>query len=319
MRPVLTVTPNPAVDISASLETMRSAVKLRLEAPQMHPGGGGINVARIIARMGGTVQALAVLGGPQGRQLAVLLEEEGVPLLPFEVAANTRIALTVAEQSSGEEFRLQLPGAPWPTDRTSDLVDAVVRAAGAFDHPLVVLSGSLPEGMEPDFPTVLARALAGIGNEAGLVLDTSGAPLRLLMEGGAPPLALLRMNVGEAEEAAGRALPAPADSAGFAQELAERGIARRVILGHGAEGSVLATSRARLFCPAPKVKVGSRVGAGDSFLGAYIDAFARGRPAAVALATGVAGAAAAVQTPGTALCTPDDLRALLPRCQTRPI
>lgn len=319
MRPVLTVTPNPAVDISAAIEQMRPSVKLRLESPDMHPGGGGINVARIIARLGGSVQALAVLGGPQGRQVAVLLEEEGVPLLSFEVPANTRIALTVAERASGKEFRLQLPGAPWPTERTGELVAAIVEAVRVHDHPLVVLSGSLPEGMAPDFPTVLAKELARIGNEAGLVLDTSGAPLKLLMEGGAPPLALLRMNVAEAEDAAGTELPRPADSAAFAQMLATRGIARRVLIGHSSQGSVLATSRARLFCPAPNVTVGSLVGAGDSFLGAYLDAFARGRPAAVALATGVAGAAAAVQTPGTALCTPDDLQALLPRCHARPI
>lgn len=145
-------------------------------------------------------------------------------------------------------------------------------------------------------------------------MDTSGAPLReLARAAGAAPW-LLRMDDVEAEELAGYPLPTVAESAGFAEELVSRGVAEVVILARGSEGAVLASAEGRLQAGTAKVRVISKVGAGDSFVGAFTLAMARGEGFNAALRLGNAAAASAVTTPGTQLCRRDDVDRLLPLC-----
>ncbi len=108
----------------------------------------------------------------------------------------------------------------------------------------------------------------------------------------------------EAESLTGHALHDRKDTADFAQSLARKGVARKVIVARGADGNILATADRRLFSPAPKVRVRSTVGAGDSFVAALVLAIARGQADDEALAMGSAAAAAAVTTDATQLCRP---------------
>ena len=118
----------------------------------------------------------------------------------------------------------------------------------------------------------------------------------------------------EAEGLTGHALTSRADTANFAQDLARKGVAQQVVIARGADGNVLATADRRLFAPAPKVRVKSTVGAGDSFVAALVLAMARGQPDDEALALAAASAAAAVMTDATQLCRPEDVMRLLPDC-----
>ena len=111
-----------------------------------------------------------------------------------------------------------------------------------------------------DFPARLARSMPGLN----VVLDTSGAPLREAIANPIPWLAVLRMDDEEAEACAGRKLETRAQSADFAAELVQKGVAKQVIIARGADGSVMAEAGRRLFAKAAKVQLVSRVGAGDS-------------------------------------------------------
>jgi len=123
------------------------------------------------------------------------------------------------------------------------------------------------------------------------------------------------MDSEEAQALAGDGLTSRESTAGFAAALVRRGVAQTVIVAHGADGSVLAdSSGGRWFGLAPKVPVRSKVGAGDSFVGAYVLAVARGEAAPQALARGVAAASAAVMTEATELCRRDDAERLLAEC-----
>ena len=106
----VTVTPNPALDLSTSVDQLVDAHKLRCDAPQVHPGGGGINVARVLHRLGAQVLALYPAGGATGERLHGLLRDEGVPDLRWAIAGETRESLTVHERTSGREYRFVLPG-----------------------------------------------------------------------------------------------------------------------------------------------------------------------------------------------------------------
>jgi 6-phosphofructokinase 2 len=78
---------------------------------------------------------------------------------------------------------------------------------------------------------------------------------------------------------------------------------------------VLVSGDHRYFCHPPVVKVRSKIGAGDAFVGAMTLALARGDPPDVALQWGVAAASATVSTEGTALCDRDAARACFEQCR----
>jgi 6-phosphofructokinase 2 len=315
-RPVLTVTLNPAVDFAGRVAQVEAGPKLRLSEPRTDPGGGGINAARALLRLGGRATAFVALGGAMGAQLAWLLHAERVPLVPFDAPGETRHSLSVTETATGGEYRFVLPGSDWTPAQADAVLDAV--AAAADPRAVVLLSGSQPPGLPDDFPARLARRL---DPQALLMVDTSGAPLDRMVdlpEADAAP-AVLRMDDAEAEAVAGRALPAPADTADFAAALVARGVARCAVIARGAEGSVLAGPEGRFHCTPPQVEVASKVGAGDSFSGAFALALARGQDATAALRAGTAAAAAAVMTPGTELCRAEDAARLAPLCRLAPL
>ncbi len=306
--PILTVTLNPALDLSARIDVLVAGPKLRLEAPVWEPGGGGVNVARAIRELGGSARAWVALAGASGAQHLALMEREGLAVHVFDAPGETRATWAITD-AQGQQFRLQLPGPDWSAELgPAALADIVAQARG-----LVVLSGSQPPGLSASFVQDLARTL-GAGR---LVVDTSGAALRRLVEypaTDAQPF-LLRLDQAESEGLAGQALSALGDSLAFALALVARGVAETVCLARGAEGSVLAGRDGTAWhCRPPEVRVASKVGAGDSFTGAFVLALARRAPLHEALQLGTAAAAAAVMTEGTALCRNSDVQRLVPQC-----
>lgn len=311
MLPLITVTLNPALDLSGAVPKVEPGPKLRLDAVLAEAGGGGINVARAAAALGGQARALAALGGATGARLAGLLADvPGLVLDALPAPGETRESLSVTETASGAQYRFVLPGPVW------DGADAALAAAIAAKTPegaLIVLSGSQPPGIGADFPQRLARALPG----RRLIVDTSGPALlglAALRPGAAAPFAL-RANQAESEEMAGRPLPRLADSLAFAQDLVARGAAEVAVLARGAGGSVLAARGLALACCPPEVAVVSKIGAGDSFTGAFALALARGEGLEAALRLGTAAAASAVGHAGSGLCHGDEVARILPLCR----
>lgn len=310
MPPILTLTLNPTVDYATSTPALIPEAKLRCANPQIDPGGGGINVSRAIQMLGGISTALVSIGGPSGARLLELLALEGVPTVAFQGPGETRLSFSVTDQRSGQQFRFVTPGPVWTEPDVERALATVDRAA----HPgsLVVLSGSQPPGVAKEFPKRLADHVES--HRALLIVDTSGPALKNLVEAPHEPLHVLRTDDAEAEDVAGRPLPTVADTAEFAARLVANGVARAVIFARGAEGSVLATADgAWLARPAP-VKEVSKIGAGDSFVGAFTLALANGDEMPEALRKGVAASAAAVATEATRLCPAEDVERLLPDC-----
>lgn len=310
--PILTVTLNPALDIAARGTALSAGVKLRLRDPVRHPGGGGVNVARGVLRLGGQVCAFLALGGGVGMQVSALLAEEGVPLSAFPVPGETRQSLTVHLSEPAEEYRFVLPGPHWP----EGLADrAIARIAGLAEAGWVVLSGSQPPGTPDDLPCRLATRL---GPRVALAIDVSGPPLARLLAGGrsaeqAP--ALLRLDDDEAARIAPDGPVTPPGRADLAARLVEEGVAGAVVVALGAQGSVLVGPGLRLHCAPPPVEVRSKVGAGDSLVSAMVLSRARGLPWEEALRLGTAAAASAVTSPGTELFVAEDLPRLAAACR----
>lgn len=310
---ILTLTLNPALDMATEVPTIVPGHKLRCTDPHLDPGGGGLNVSRAIKALGGDSLALVALGGLTGDRLAGLIRAEGVTFLSILGPGETRQSLTVTEGESGKQYRFMLPGPIWGAAeraRVFTLLSATSRPGGYS-----VISGSQPPGVPADFPAQLAASMEG----SLVVLDTSGAALVEAVRNPIPDLEVLRMDGEEGEELAGRKLPFLTDTADFAAELVARGVAKRVIVARGAEGNVLAEAGRRLFSPAPKVKVKSTVGAGDSFVAAFVLSLARGQDTAQALSMASAAAAAAVMTDATMLCRAEDVMRLMHEAAAREI
>ncbi len=306
--PVVTLTLNPALDMSTEVPSLIPDVKLRCSEPLLDPGGGGLNVSRAILALGGESLALVALGGLTGDRLAGLIRTEGVPFLALTAPGETRTSLTVTEQESARQYRFMLPGPIW-AEADQERVFTLLRASarpGAYG----VISGSQPPGVPVDFPARLARSMPGLN----VVIDTSGSALIEAVAHPIPQLAVLRMDGAEAEDIAGHTFKTRKDSADFAASLVARGVARTVIIARGAEGSVLVDAERRLFTRAARVTVKSTVGAGDSFVAGYVLSRARGESPAAALALAAAAASAAVTTDATQLCRREDVERLLPEC-----
>ncbi|MDO5706649.1 MAG: 1-phosphofructokinase family hexose kinase, partial [Paracoccus sp. (in: a-proteobacteria)] len=269
--PILTITLNPALDLSSAADTVEPELKLRCDKPVVDPGGGGINVSRAIKVMGGKSTALVALGGATGTRIADLLRADGLNLLRLTAPGETRQSLAVIDRSTGKQYRFVMPGPEWHKTQVADAMSAIAEAARAGGW--VVLSGSNPPGVPDGFAQMLAVRLKD--SSARLVVDTSGEALRTVA-GSSTPVDVLRMDSFEAETLAGRSLPLRSDSAAFAAGLVRDGAAKSVIVARGKDGSVIAGPDGMWHAEAANVPVRSKVGAGDSFVAGFVLAIARG-------------------------------------------
>ena len=173
MQPILTLTVNPALDVSTATEQVISGHKLRCGASRLDPGGGGVNVSRVVQRLGGRTLAVYTAGGPTGEAYRRLIEAERVPTLAVPIQGSTREDFTVDETTTGEQFRfvLQGPELSEPEWRLCLALVADSIPVGGY----VVASGSLPPGVPDDFYAQVAR-LARL-HDAHCIVDASGPAL----------------------------------------------------------------------------------------------------------------------------------------------
>jgi len=290
-RPILTVTVNPALDVYTHVHRLSPQIKLRCSAPQVDPGGGGVNVSRAIHELGGSSTAFVALGGATGTQIANLLAAAGIRAQVFAAEGETRTSFTVMEDASGQHFRFVLPGPPQHAN-SGAMSRAVIDATSP--NGIVVLTGSLLPELPDDFYGELV-ALARIRG-ALTIVDTHGAALRSAVKFRPD---ILRLNHIEAAELLGVPIGDPLQQC---EALLRRGAAGAVLVSRGEEGTVVASEAGTHWIHPPKVSVRSSVGAGDSFVGAFALRLARGSSILEAATFGAAAAASAVLAEGTGLC-----------------
>ncbi|MGE5271202.1 MAG: 1-phosphofructokinase family hexose kinase [Thiohalocapsa sp.] len=302
MRSIVTLTMNPALDVATATQTITPSIKLRCEAPRYDPGGGGINVARAVHRLGGEALAVFPAGGASGQMIQALLAEEHVPQIGVPVTAVTRQSLAVSERDSGRQYRFVLPGPPLAVADCERVLAAL--AAHAEGAAFVVASGSLPPGVPADFYARVARLAQSC--DARFALDASGAALSEARG----PIYLIKASRRELEQLHGAAV----ESENAQEEAAMAVIAQRrcevLVVSLGAEGALLASADGVRRFAAPGVPAVSSIGAGDAMLAAILLALVRGWTLVEAVRFGVAAGTASLLQPGTELCRRDDVERL---------
>ena len=311
-RRIITLTPNPALDLWTTTDHVEPEHKLRCSVPKLDPGGGGINVSRVVKRLGGDTMALFAAGGGVGDQLVRVIEREGLAYRRIDIAGETRMSIHVDEVLTGALYRFVMPGPRLSATEGKSLLDRF--SSEVTPDALTVASGSLPPGLDEGFWARLAQEAGRAGSR--LLLDTSNGIAAALDTG----VFVLRQDHDEVMRLRGKDMDWPQETADWASGLVGRGAAEIVIITRGAEGALMVTASERIALVPPKVDGISAVGAGDSFVGALCFELARGGTPAHALRLAVTAAAAALLTPGTELCRKADVERLLDVCPApRPV
>lgn len=308
---IVTLTINPAVDASTSVKKMAPFTKMRCAPAHRDPGGGGINVARVLKRLGIDASAIYPAGGATGEMLDALLATEGVRCVPVPVQNATREDLTVFVETTREQFRFVFPGAPLGDGEWQQCLEALERIEPR--PAFVIASGSLPAGVPEDFYGRLAQASKA---HSKVIVDASGRFLRAALEQG---IYLIKPNLREFQELA--AMTASDDIALIeaGRRLIGRGQVEVIALSMGPDGALLITRDLALRANGLPIEPVSVSGAGDSFLGAMVWSLASNGDLETALRYGVAGGSAALLSPGTDLCRSQDMHRLVAEVTVRPI
>jgi len=303
MATIITITFNPAIDKSTTVPLLIPEKKLYCTHPVYEPGGGGINVARAIKRLGGDATAIYLEGGYSGKVFTELLRIEKIDIIPIRTLGVTRENLVVKELSTNKQFRFVMPGDAVSDKEWKNCVKALSQI------PIVnyiVVSGSLPAGVPPD----IFERMASIARSknARLIVDTSGAALNHAVEAGTylikpnlKELALLvgkdSLNIEEVEKAS--------------QEIINRHQCEVVVTSLGAMGAILTTKEIFIRIIPPKVNIQSTVGAGDSMLAGIVLSLSNHKNLIESVQFGVACGTAATMNQGTELCHINDVKQLI--------
>ncbi len=306
MQTVVTLTMNPTIDTSARVDHVVPERKLRCTSPRHEPGGGGINVSRVIHKLGGSSVTVYPVGGPTGRLLQHLLEQEELNLRPVSIENWTRENFVTLEEATGQQFRFVMPGPTLSEAEWQQCLEIVTALAPKPDY--IVASGSLPPGVPTDFYARVAR----LGRRCGtrVIVDTPGEALRAAVREG---VYLVKPNLRELSDLSDHELKDEALQEATVMDLVQRGRCEAVVLSLGAAGVLLGTASGCERFRAPTVPIISKVGAGDSTVAGMVLSLARGMSLHEAVRFGIACGAAAVMTPGTELCRREDAERLYAR------
>ncbi len=298
MTDIITITFNPCIDKSTSVSALKPEKKLRCTPPVFEPGGGGINVARAIKKLGGEAIAIYPSGGYSGKFLNVLLERENIPVMNIETQQHTRENMIVLDMATNQQYRFGMPGQHLSEDEWQRCLQTIEESLSKF----IVASGSLPPGVPAD---ILARvAKIAKRQKRKLIVDSSGEALRLAVKEG---VYLIKPNIGELSNLVGKEELKMNEIEPLAKELILKGNCEIVVVSLGPLGGMLISRDSTYKVEAPIVKKKTTVGAGDSMVAGIVFYISQGRSLQEALQYGVACGTAATLNAGTALCSKVDV------------
>jgi 1-phosphofructokinase/6-phosphofructokinase 2 len=298
---IVTLTPNPSVDRTVSVDALDRGAVMRATASREDPGGKGINVSRALALNGTPTAAVLPVGGAYGRMMLALLEPLELDVRPVTISQPIRANIAVVEPD-GTTTKLNEQGPVLQPDELDALHQAVLDASR--DASWVVCCGSLPPGVPDDFYAAMVRHC----HDAGLkvAVDSSGTPMAAALTA-APDL--IKPNRIELAEAVGRDLCDLGAVVDAARDLVATGV-RTVVVSLGRDGALLVDADHVVHAAASISRPLSTVGAGDSLLAGYLHGVHAGDDPAAALARAVAFGAAAVMLPGSEMPGPDQVGAI---------
>ena len=306
MSKIITLTFNPCIDKSTTVPFLEPEKKLRCTPPVFEPGGGGINVARAIKKLGGEALAIYPSGGYSGKFLNQLLTDEGIDSIPIKTEEHTRENLIVLDKSSNQQYRFGMPGPSLSTFEWEQCLHILATQEAEF----IVVSGSLPRDVPPQIMTIVAWL--AIQKKSKLIVDMPGSILKYALNEG---VYLIKPNLNELGDLTGSTANNETVEE-LAREIVDNGQSKLVVVSMGPDGAAIASDEGFNRYHAPKVKKLSTVGAGDSMVAGIVLKLSQGWPPSEAVAYGMACGTAATLNPGTELCHLEDVEKLFTSIQS---
>jgi 6-phosphofructokinase 2 len=295
---IVTITFSPCIDKSTSVSSLIPEKKLKCAAPKLEPGGGGINVARALKKLGGKATAIFPSGGYTGKFFTHLLETENIPSVIIETANETRENIIVLDESTNNQYRFGMPGTELMENEWNRCLKAVEEIKNT---DFIIASGSLPPGVPLNIYAQLAKMAKR--NNSKFIVDTSGEALKHAVDEG---VYLLKPNIGELSSLSGKKELQTAEVKDIAAGIIAKGKCEVIVVSMGAAGAMLVTKEiAELITPPPVIRK-STVGAGDSMIAGIVFYLSLGKSLVEAVQYGVACGTAATLNPGTELCKKED-------------
>jgi 1-phosphofructokinase len=288
-----TLTFNPSIDVSLQLDRLRLGEAQRLPDPEEFPGGKGVNVTRALTQLGHENVAWVFLGGFRGTKWERLAGSLGVDIRRIDLLGETRQNIKIFESAESRQTDLNLPGPLYEEKPFHQFLEIFPKLLTAGDY--VVLAGSGLPQTPVGFWIDLSRAIEE--REARLIVDTTGAPLRALVEG--RPW-MIKLNREEYSELVGRDLPNLREIVQDHRDH-ERFTGSHLLITDGPRGS-LGIDRNSDVCQRPglEVEVAGTVGAGDAATAGFLAGWIESKESWIeAVAMANATAAGAVELPGT--------------------
>ncbi|WP_054712251.1 1-phosphofructokinase [Bacillus sp. JCM 19041] len=262
---IYTVTLNPAMDYFVSLDTLELGGVNRTKADHKAPGGKGINVSRVLKRMGHKSTALGFIGGFTGEYIKASIEEEQIQASFIQVDGDTRINVKINAREESE-----LNGVS-PDVSASDLEKLEAQFSGLVEGDAIVLAGSVPPALRADVYAAWTSQLKKQGVK--VYVDTSGTALADVIQ--AKPT-FIKPNQHELSELTGAEISTLKEAVPYVKALIDQGI-EYVLVTFAGDGALLATAETILFANTPKGTVKNSVGAGDSTVAGFVCAKEEGK------------------------------------------
>lgn len=297
---IVTITMNPAVDKSTSVNKLVPEKKMRCSELITEAGGGGINVSKALKELGAESLAIFPSGGINGKLIENYLQAFAIPYKTIPIEKETRENIVVRENDTNLQYRFVMPGASLTDTEAQACLRIVQQLQPAPDY--IVASGSIPPGLPDHFFASLAK-MAKQGN-ARFIIDTSGMPLQLAANEG---VYLLKPNLSELCSLVGVNYLELNEVKDAAISVIKKGQCEVMVVSMGPAGALLVTRKEVEQVPAPPVNKQSTVGAGDSMVAGMVFMLSQGRPLTETVRFGVACGSAATMNPGTQLFKKDDV------------
>lgn len=309
---IYTVTLNPALDKTVEIPSLTIDAVNRITTMRTDPGGKGINVSKVISKLGGKSIASGILGGDTGRAILSALKEMELETCFHFVNGETRTNMKVIDPVSRTNTDINEPGVTVSEEILSGLLKELLEIVREDD--IIVISGSMPKGSPKETYFTWTKAFNAKG--AKVLLDADGELLKAGLK--ASPY-LIKPNNHELSAFVGRTLETPEELAVTAREIMkEYGIAK-VVVSMGGDGALYVTKDESIYAEGLKVPVGSTVGAGDSVVAALAVAEESGMSLEETVRLSTATGAANVMCSGTQAAEFEVIKDLIPKVVFRHI
>ena len=303
---ICTVTLNPALDKTVEIPSLTIDSVNRITTMRTDPGGKGINVSKVISKLGGKSIATGVLGGGTGRSIQSALEAMGLETSFLFAEGETRTNLKIIDPVCHTNTDINEPGIIVSEEILNGLLHDVIAMVSAGD--IVVLSGSLPKGAPKDTYKTWVNACKEAG--AKVILDADGDLLAAGIE--ASPY-LIKPNNHELSKLMGQTLETPQELEKAARGLMEKYGIAKIVVSMGGDGALYVTDEETIYAEGLKVPVGSTVGAGDSVVASLAVAEESGMSLEEAVRLSTATGAANVMCSGTQAAEYSVIEGLIPK------